>query len=117
MIQTKIRKMIMTCTNFFQKLSWFHKNFWGNRYRIIKDNIDIDYGNETGDSYKTAMYKEFERQLEIALHKEPVQYYTKVKIEKLKMPFITHYFLYSMACHILGGKRFMLMKEKMQKDK
>ena len=28
----------MTCTNFFQKLSWFHKNFWGNRYRIIKDN-------------------------------------------------------------------------------
>lgn len=30
--------MTMTCTKFINKVSWLHKNFWGNRYKIIKDN-------------------------------------------------------------------------------
>lgn len=37
MTQKKKKKMTTNCTNFLKRLSWFHKNFWGNRYRIFKN--------------------------------------------------------------------------------
>ena len=73
--------------------------------RVLNGSADITYVDYDSIEYDGTIRTEFDRQLKSVLsNKSENRYFSEKKINKLKTPFKRFHGIYSVVCHVIGGK-------------